>query len=141
MIEQEKTNKSLSGDALSLIHQIDMVLLENKFMHRRKMYQRILDDVQKSNYSDEIIVNTLTEVYILARLNDIPTSIDPRGDQTFKFQCLYEIATAFENNTFDENTLKGIKQQIKICLYYLEHPLELHHKYVKWEQEHPGAKF
>ena len=117
------------------------MVLNKKVVRLSELYEEIIQLVLDSNCDNEIKITLLTQLYRYGYYNDVMTSIDPRVDQSFKYQTLKNIKDVVLENSFTDEKINHIKEYIDMLRAHIDNPVEFIENEMKFYKEDPGAKF
>ena len=107
----------------------------------RESYGEILALLEKKQLDNNLKKGLLVELYRYLIYENVPISIDPRGDWNSKFNVLYDIKEGLKNNNLDNNILEKIREENNKREHYANNPTKLIEELIEFNKKYPGAKF
>jgi hypothetical protein len=117
-------------------------LANNKRLNfKNEVILEAVDMINKSTLNNELLIETLVELYRFTLLCDEVTSLDFRADVSVKLSIIQNLKEALKADNFTTDSLKPIKSMNRVCLDYRFNPLKRKHISDEFYSKNPGVKF
>ena len=91
-------------------------------------YVEILSLINKSPLRDDILIETLEEMYVLLQYNYISLYTDTTVEDKYRVAALTDILDGLKKGDLSTESLRKIKDINDLKSYYANNPLEYRHK-------------